>query len=220
VVADFPYGDFGVKLLRVCCGFTNGDFSDGESSWVNESEGPGLGSRQEGIVDVDGREHVLHLNSRAGSNYYLFRTQRFGSCGILDHALRWEWKLASIERSYGLAAVFIEFFDGAEAPLGHYHVRRHTGDFNLYPCAHMVPDYLSDNPSFIVGCEVMISTSFDWMTSKVVYDEDFFAGLSGPEINPNTVAEIKVWVESYNNAGAGVNAYFDNFAYGSAIVTP
>jgi hypothetical protein len=220
VVNDFPYGDFGVKPLRVCCGFANGDFSDGESYWVNESEGPGLGSRQEGIVDVDGREHVLHLDSRAGGNYYLFRTQRFGSCGILDHALRWEWKLASIERSYGLAAVFIEFFDGAGAPLGHYLVRRHTGDFNAYLCDSMVADYLSDNPNFIVGCEEMIGTSFDWMTSKVVFDEDFFAGLSGPKINPNTVAEIKMWVESYNNAGAGVDAYFDNFAYGTAIVTP
>jgi hypothetical protein len=215
-VSSFLTADFGVAPLRLCCGLANGDFSGGEYGWTNRNEGPGVASGIEEIIDIDGRTDVLHLDSRAGGNYYLFRTQLTGSCGIIGHVLRWDWKLAALERSYGLAAVFVEFIDGADAPMGRYYVRRHTGDFAAYACDRIIDEA---HPSEIVGCEERTGTSFDWTTSSVAFTPEFFEGLSGPEINPATIAMIRVWIESYNNAGAGADAYFDNFMY-MGVTTP
>ncbi|MDH3197766.1 MAG: hypothetical protein OEO21_05955 [Candidatus Krumholzibacteria bacterium] len=215
-VSSFLDADFGVAPLRNCCGLANGDFSGGEYAWTNGSHGPGVGSGIEEIVDIDGRTNVLHLDARAGEDYRLIRTQLTGSCGIIGHVLRWDWKVAEIEADLGLAAVVIEFIDGADAPIGRYYVRRHIGDVADLGCDRIIDEA---HPSEIVGCEERTGTSFDWITSTVVFTPQFFEGLSGPEINPATIAMIRVWIESYNNTGAGVDAYFDNFAY-LGVVTP
>ncbi len=212
-VTTFSYADFGVLPLRTCCGLINGHFADGDNDWVNVNSGPGLGSRVEEIIAIDGRDHVLHLDSRAGGNYYLFRTQLISSCGVLDHSLVWDWKLDQLQRSYGLAAVFVEFFDGAHARVGAYFVRRHSGNYWAYECDELVAENSETRPTQIVGCEQVITTSFDWITSRIDFTPEFFAAMTGPDINPDTIAEIKVWIESYNNAGAGVDAYFDDFRY-------
>ena len=70
-VSDFPYADFGVSLIRNCCGLVNGSFSEGEFGWENRNEGPGVDAGVEEIIAVGDREHVLRLDSRAGANYYL-----------------------------------------------------------------------------------------------------------------------------------------------------
>jgi len=213
-VGSFLDANFGVLPLLGCCGVLNGDFSDGENYWSNEDEGPGLEWGVEEIVDVDGRVDVLHLDSRADSDYYLVRAQMIPSCGILGHVLQWTWKIADLEAVNGMAEVMITFYDGADAPMGSYFVRRHTGDLATYSCDHLIQQYTQTHPSMIVGCEEITATAIDWLTTAVLFNEDFFAGLAGPDINPNTIAMLKIWVESKNNDGEGADAYFDDFYYG------
>lgn len=105
----------------------------------------------------------------------------------------------------------IEFIDGADAPMGCYYVLRHAGDsFSPYTCASITD---STHTAEVVGCEELGGASFDWTTSSVAFTPQFFENLSGPEIDPASIAMIRVWIESHNTAGAGVDAYFDNFAY-------
>jgi hypothetical protein len=215
-VADFLEADFGLVPIRDCGGggLINGDFSLGETGWTNDSEGPGLDSGVQEIIDVDGRQHVLHLDSRAGGNYYLFRSQMFGVENVTGHVLSWNWKLASIESDYGLAAVWVDFFADGEI-VARYYVRRHTGEFSEYTCSSMLDDAMTDYPAIGLGCEEVIGTSQDWTSSSVAFGGGFFDGLAGPAVDPSTIDAIKVWIQSYNNAGAGVDAYFDDFVYTS-----
>jgi len=216
-VSSFLLANFGVAPLRNCCGIVNGDFTGGMYPWIKRGYGPGVGSGVEEIVDIDGRTNVLHLDARAGDDYHLIRTQLTGSCGILGRVLRWDWKVAEVEADLGLAAVVIEFIDGADAPMGRYYVLRHAGElFSPYPCASIIDDA---HPAEVVGCEELGGPGFRWMTSAVAFTPQFFENLSGPDINPATIAMIRVWIEARNTAGAGVDAYFDNFAY-LGMVTP
>jgi hypothetical protein len=64
-----------LPITADACEFENGDFSEGSLNWVNESEGPGLSAGLQEVIPVDGRPDVLHLDSRACSNYYLFWSQ-------------------------------------------------------------------------------------------------------------------------------------------------
>jgi hypothetical protein len=139
------------------------------------------------------------------------------TCDIVNHALLWDWKLTAIEGSYGLAAVWVEFYDNTNARIGRYFVRRHTGNYAAYPCDALIPNHLTENPDLAVGCEEMTGTSFGWSTGSIVFDPAFFAALEGPVLDPATIASIKVWVQSYNNAGAGADAYFDDFDYAATF---
>jgi hypothetical protein len=210
-VKDFTDADFGVLPLRDCgCAIYNGTFTAGLDGWNDASYGPGVDSGVVGVVDVDGRSNVLHLDSRAGADYHLARAQLTGSCGALDHELRWDWKLGEIEGPYGSATVVLEFVDGADAPIGHYYVHRHTGDFGgAETCESLVAKDL-ENGRF-VGCEELVGGSFEWTTTEIILSPRFFDSLQGPE--PKGIAMIRVFLMSDNYDGAGAGAYFDNVAY-------
>jgi hypothetical protein len=212
-VSDFPYADFGVALMRNCCGIVNGDFSGGEFGWENHNHGPGVGAGVEEIVDLGERKHVLRLDSRAGSDYYLQRAQITASCGVVGYSLLWDWMIEP-EQARGLGAVIIDFIDGAHNVLGRYFVHRHTGHFEEYTCDNLIRRHLEENPRMFVGCEEIHATFAAWGTHRVDFSQDFFNRLPGPDVNPSTIAEIRVWIQSFNNDGSGADAYFDNFRYG------
>lgn len=211
-VSDFPYADFGVSLVRNCCGIVNGTFAEGELGWENRDEGPGVGDGVAEIIDVDDRHDVLRLDSRAGTDYSLQRMQLTSTCGVVGHALLWDWRVDP-EMSHGLASVFIEFIDGAHAVVGRYFVRRHNGAFAEYSCDWLIQRHLEQYPNMFVGCEEIHATFAPWGTHRVDFSPDFFNRLPGPDVNPNTIAEIRVWMRSFNNGSHGADAYFDNFRY-------
>lgn len=194
------------------CELVNGEFESGFDGWTDRRQGPGLSAGVVEVVDVDGRSDVAHLDSRAGSNYYLRSNQTIATCGIVGGELSWDWKLAGIERNYGLATVWMEFIDGSSNVIGLYHVRRDTGDFAAYQCANIVAEQCTTTVA-AVGCEQLTGTSFGWETKKLRFTRDFFDGLQCDAIDPAQVDSIRVWFQSYNNAGSGVDAYFDNFEY-------
>jgi len=210
---DTSNSTFNILPEEEACAIINGDFSAGDVVWVNDSEGPGLGSGVQEIIDVDGRSHVLHLDSRAGGNYYLFRTQwiSLGSCDITQMQIHWDWRLAQIQPSYGLAAVYFMFYDHDYNYRAAYFVRRHTGDFAPYFCGSLVQEFIEDNPGVGVGCEELIGTSFGWQTKLIEFNEAFFGELEGAVVDPAGLGHMKIFIESYNNAGSGVDAYFDDF---------
>ncbi len=208
--------DDGVRLFNQvpqldieCCALTNGGFADGLAGWTDESSGPGLECGVVEEIPVDGRPDVLHLNSLACSNYYLYFTQTVAVCDILGAEIAWDWKLAEISPPHGLAAVWFEFLDGSGARKALYFVRRHTGDFAAYDCSSVVDEIVGNGMT--VECEEAIGTSFDWERHTVSFTQGFFGNLQGPVVDPSEIDSIKIWVQSYNNAGAGVDAYFDNF---------
>ena len=193
-------------------GVVNGDFSQGFTGWINQSEGPGLSSGVQEIIDVDGRPDVLHLDSRSGGNYYLFHTQTIATGGVLNSTLSWDWNLAQIEGSYGLAAVWLEFNDNTGEVIGRYFVRRHTGSFSAYECSRIIDEICNiSHPDAAIDCEQLIGTSFGWETKTLQFNQEFFNNLGCNPLDPATVSSIKIWIQSYNNAGSGVDAYFDNF---------
>lgn len=198
------------------CTVRDGDFEICDAGaactyWINENEGPGLPSADEGIVDVDGRTAVLRLDSRAGSNYYLFRTQEI-ACAMPYGTFTWDWKL-ELEAPYGLAGMWLWFYDAGGERLGAFFVRRHTGDFAAYDCSALLAESRATYPSQAFGCEEEIGTDFGWETGQFVFNWTFFSGLTredGSMIDPSSIAKFRVILQSYNNAGAGVDAYFDN----------
>jgi len=201
------------------CAVANGDFSQGETFWMNEDNGPGLDSRDRKYAS---KSVVLNLDSRTSGNYYLLRSQvvDLRGCDVSQQTLAWRWKLAEIESPYGLAAVFVRFFDQSSQRLGDFHVRRHTGDFPLYDCDQVITDFQQDNPGMAVGCSEATGTFFDWQTDEITFDNNFFSDLEGAVVDPTDVAFLKIYLESYNNAGTGVDAYFDDFAIYGDIFTP
>jgi hypothetical protein len=196
------------------CVITNGSFALGEQFWRNENNGA-LDSAIEDVVNIDGRPHVLHLDSRAGANYYLRRTQTFPACDMLNKALRWDWKLAEYEGDYGLAAVWLEFRDSSSEVIARYFVRRHTGRFSPYDCSNTIDEYCLDNPIAAVGCEQTIGVGFSWERKTLVFSQEFFNELScAPAVfDPTEIDSIKIWLQASNNAGSGVDAFFDEFVY-------
>ena len=204
--------DQSTNLLE--CGILNGGFSLGSDYWSDISEGPGLGSGIINIISHERNPTVLNMDSRAGSNYYLFWAQNISSCDISNKVLKWSWKLPQIEGQYGLGGVYIEFYGDSMNLLGRYVVRKHTGNFNQYLCSNYLAEQISDHPYLASGCEEDIGTSFEyWESKRIWFNEEFFNGLYGAQLNPEDVKYMKIILMSYNNAGAGVNVYFDNFVY-------
>jgi hypothetical protein len=109
--------------------------------------------------------------------------------------------------------VFVKFFDNSSVLLGEYFVRRDTGDFWQYDCPGFVARMCTENPGIARGCERVTGTAFGWETHSINFTDDFFNNLECNPIDPEDINSIQVWVESYNNAGSGVDAYFDNFVY-------
>lgn len=195
------------------CAVHNGSFDQGELFWSNENSGPGVGSAVQEIVDIDGRTDVLHLDSRAGSNYYLFRTQTIdlADCGgIANQALAWDWRLDPIESPYGLAAMWLELFDDNGDRTGVILIRRHTGQFAPYDCSARETEFADMYPSQGLLCREQIGGTFDWTSTSVSFTQALFDQMVPTPPNPEEVVALRIIIESYNNAGAGVDAYFDD----------
>ena len=195
------------------CDFVNGDFAAGNTGWFNASEGPGLPAGVQEVEDVDGRPAVLHLDSRSGGNYYLWWTQviEVSDCEVTNLELRWDWKLAEIESNYGKAEIRIDFLDATGVRLGIYSVRRHTGQFAAYQCPTYVAEICDDPDPVAAGCDQATGVSFDWAAMALQLDDGFFAGLECDPLDPSAIKYLRICIESYNNAGSGVDAYFDEF---------
>jgi hypothetical protein len=211
-VSDFPYADFGVSLLRNCCGIVNGSFANGEFGWENRDEGPGIADGIAVIVAEEDRPHVLRLDSSNGSDYVMQRVQFTATCGVVGRSLQWDWRVDT-EMAQGLGAVYIEFIDGAENVVGRYFVRRHNGNLDRYSCDWLIQRHLDAHPDMFVGCEEIHATFVAWGTHRVDFSPDFFNRLPGPDVDPSTIAGIRVWMQSINGGGEGASANFDNFRY-------
>jgi hypothetical protein len=210
---------FQIEAILPECIVANGSFASGEENWDNQSSGPGLASGIQEIVGYDGHTEVLHLDSRAGADYELLRTQLINvqTCDLADLALSWEWAVPAVEAASGLAEVRLEFYDSDSNHLGSYYIRRHTGDHASYGCAEFIPAFISAHPGVAVGCEQVTGASFAWQYSRVVLDENFFASLQGAVLDPSDVATLRIYLASDNDAGAGADAYFDDVALRSTV---
>jgi hypothetical protein len=197
---------------RSSCAVANGDFDQNELFWSNEDSGPGVASAVEEIIDIDGRTNVLHLDSRAGSNYYLFRSQYIDltDCGIRDRTIAWDWKLATIESAYGLAGVYLELFDYNGIRLAMVAVRRHTGQFGPYECTSVVDEHVQLYPDEGFLCFQQTNSTFGWEQSSISFTQDLADAMYGTPVDLDQVAVLKIRLQSYNNAGAGVDACFDD----------
>lgn len=193
----------------------NGDFADSLTAWTDEREGPGVSCGVVEVIDVGDRDKVLHCDSRPCANYYLFLTQLVSATPVLGRVVSFEWRLSEIESPYGLAAVWFEFLDASGATMGRYFIRRHTGNFPAYDCEALVSEHLTNHPGMFVGCEQKMQTATEWEQVNLSFDQAFFDIMEGPsdggDIDPTEIESLKIWIQSYNNAGSGVEAWFDNF---------
>lgn len=191
-----------------CRPFTS-DFSAGIAGWEDQRSGPGL---SRGVVDT--RNGILHLDSRAGSNYYLDYTKVIDVPGCLaDATVSWYWRIDQIESPYGLAQVILSFYGSGGAYLGEFRVWRHTGKFDQYGPRSIVRRWPQEQPGKALKVESVVGTRFSGDRYSVVLNASFFASFDVLTIEPNKVTSMKILLRSYNNAGSGVNMWYDDVTY-------
>lgn len=187
----------------------NGDFdSPIEVGWRDERpEGDIQGIVE--IVSYAGHSTSLRLDSRDNPNYYIWFSQSVdvSTVDLTEITLSWDWLVDEIVEPYGLTHISVSFFQaGDEDADGYFRFQRHAG-WATYNCdalmtewaGEMFPGYcLEDTDSFAIGT---------WSSHSVPMS-DIFEEMA--EINPGTVERVEVWITSYNNAGSGVDMYFDS----------
>jgi len=192
-----------VDCETVSCSFDNGLID-----WNDVSSGPGVSN---GVVEVQGLDTALLMDSLNGSNYYLdlYRDVDAEDC-LSGSSLSWYWAIDNIESPYGLACVFVEFFSAAGNHLGTYTVRRHTGSFPAYSRTQFVSNWINENPGKALKVDDATGSSFSAHYFSVTFGSAFFSSFDVLTINPDQVATLRIWLRSYNNAGSGVEMYVDD----------
>jgi hypothetical protein len=197
---------------------TNGDFAAGNlTGWLDESSGPGLASGVVSFVDDSPQTSALELNSLAGSNYYMEYAQYIpvSSLSDLSMTLSWKWKQNSIGATWGIAEVWL-FFNktsasthygrqgDASTTIGGILYAHQTGSF--YTCSASF-SFLAGNQSY---CSLPTGASFPWETQTLDLKSLLDASLTG--VDQSQIQSVKVLITSYNNAGEGADALWDDIS--------